>query len=214
MTRRRLLALLAGVPAAAGCTAADLLAGRPAPRLYELTPKSTYAEGLPDTSSMLRVEPASATAGLNTTRIALRPEPTSLDYYANALWVDVVPVMVQNLVLESLENSGRVDALGPAAVGVPADYALLVHVREFQAEYGAPGEPPQVHVRLQARLVTLPRRESVDAAGADAVAPAGGTDLDSIIRAFDEALGKTLKDIVEWTARTLAARERRAGRRS
>lgn len=212
-TRRALLALPAALLPLAACTPAALLGSRPAPKLYELTPKSTYAAGLPDTRSVLRVEPASATAGLNTTRIALRPEPTSLDYYADALWIDVVPVMVQNLVLESLENSGRVDALGPAAAGVPADYALLVHVREFQAEYGEPGRPPQVHVRLQARLLTLPRRESVAASGADAMVPASGNDLDSIVAAFDEALGKVLKQLVEWLTRTLAERERAGGRR-
>jgi cholesterol transport system auxiliary component len=208
MSRRHLLLLLA--LAATGCTAQAFLGTRPAPRLFELTPKSTYPEDLPDTVSVLRVEPASATAGLNTTRIALRPQPTALDYYADALWIDVVPVMVQNLVLESLENSGRVDALGPAAAGVPADYGLLVHVREFQAEYDDLARPPNVHVRLQVRLVTLPRRESIAAAGGEASVPAEGTDIGSIVTAFDEALGKALRQIVEWTARTLAELERTA----
>jgi cholesterol transport system auxiliary component len=206
MSRRHLLLLLA--LATTGCTAQAFLGSRPAPRLFELTPKSTYPADLPNTVSVLRVEPASATAGLNTTRIALRPHPTALDYYADALWIDVVPVMVQNLVLESLENSGRIDALGPAAAGVPADYALLVHVREFQAEYDDLAKPPSVNVRLQVRLVTLPRRESVAAASGEASVPATGTDIDSIVAAFDEALGKALRLVVEWTARTLAERER------
>ena len=47
--------------------------------------------------------------------------------------------------------------LGREVVGVRADLALLTHIREFQAEYETAGAP-QVRVRLQARLIRLPRR--------------------------------------------------------
>ena len=70
--------------------------------------------------------------------------------------------MVQNLVLESLDNTGKVDVLGREVVGVRADLALLTHIREFQAEYEKAGAP-QVRVRLQARLIRLPRRTSLAA---------------------------------------------------
>ena len=138
------------------------LAAPEPPRLYELTPKSTFADDLPTVRSRLTVEVPTATAGLNSARIALRPTPTTLEYYAGASWIDVVPVMVQNLVLESLDNTGKIDVLGREVVGVRADLALLIHVREFQAEYEGAG-PPQVRVRLQARLIRLPRRTSLAA---------------------------------------------------
>ena len=66
----------------------------------------------------LSVEVPTATAGLNSARIALRPTPTTLEYYAGASWIDV-PVMVQNL-SESLDNTGKVDVLGREVVGVRA----------------------------------------------------------------------------------------------
>lgn len=214
LARRRLLAALPPLAGLASCTAADLIASRPPPKLFELTPKSTFPPDLPQARSTVRVEAVTATAGLNTTRIALRPSPTELDYYAGVLWIDVVPVMVQNLLIESLENSGRVDALGPSAAGVPAAYALLAHVREFQAEYPQGGGLPSVRVRMQARLVTLPRRESVDAAGAEADMPAASGSIDAVVTAFDDALGSVLRDIVSWTARTLHRIETSEGKRS
>ena len=67
------------------------------PRLYDLTPKSTFADDLPTVPGRLSVEVPTATAGLNSARIALRPTPTTLEYYAGASWIDVVPVMVQIL---------------------------------------------------------------------------------------------------------------------
>jgi cholesterol transport system auxiliary component len=189
-----------------GCAAALELASGEPPRLYELTPKSTFADDLPEVDARLSVEVPTATAGLNVSRIALRPTATTLEYYARASWVDVVPVMVQNLLLESLDNAGKVDVIGRGVVGVRADYALLTHVREFQAEYDEDGEPA-VRVRIQARLVRLPRRTSVAATSEEFMVDAGATSMPAIVRAFDEAFGKATKRLVEWTIRQVAAAE-------
>jgi cholesterol transport system auxiliary component len=197
-------AILAGCLAVGGCAAALQLAAPAPPRLYELTPKSNFSDDLPPVDSRLSVEVPTATAGLNSARIALRPTPTTLEYYAGASWIDVVPVMVQNLVLESLDNTGRIDVLGREVVGVRADLALLLHVREFQAEYEGAG-PPDVRVRLQARLILLPRRTSLAATSEEFVVRAANTSVPAIVTAFDEAFGKALKRIVEWTLREAAA---------
>jgi cholesterol transport system auxiliary component len=187
-----------------GCAAAFNLAAPPAPKIYSLTPKSTFEVGLPEVTSSVTIETPTATAGLNTARIALRPTPTTLDYYAGATWIDVVPVMVQNLLIESLDNTGRIDVLGRAVVGVRADLALLVHVREFQAEYVGGGRP-KIRVRLQARLVRLPRRTSIRTTSEDVVVTAEDSSLDAIVRAFDVAFGRAAKRIGAWTIKQAAA---------
>jgi cholesterol transport system auxiliary component len=112
----RALGLLACL-ALGGCAAALGLARAEPPRLYELTPTSTFAD-LPHLDARLSVEVPTATAGLNVARLALRPTPSTLEYYARASWIDVVPVMVQHLLLESLENAGRLDVVGRGLVGV------------------------------------------------------------------------------------------------
>jgi cholesterol transport system auxiliary component len=187
----------------AGCAAALELASRQPPDLYALTPKSTFEDDLPEVPGRLTIEVPTATAGLNTARIALKPTPTTVQYYAAASWIDVLPLMVQNLLLESFDNAGTIDVLG-RDVPVRADYALLTHIREFQAEYERPGAAPVVHVRLQARLIRLPRRTSVAATSAEASVPAEATSVAAIVRAFDEAFGKATKRIVEWTIQELA----------
>jgi cholesterol transport system auxiliary component len=213
MLRLRRTLALAGCMVLGACAAALQLATADPPRLYDLTPKSTFADDLPTVRSRLSVEVPTATAGLNSARIALRPTRTTLEYYAGARWIDVVPVMVQNLLLESLDNTGKVDVLGREVVGVRAELALLTHVREFQAEYDSAGAP-LVRVRLQARLIRLPRRISVAATSEEFVVRASNTSLPAIVTAFDEAFGKALKRIVEWavteaaTAQTEAASTR------
>jgi cholesterol transport system auxiliary component len=209
MPRLRRTLAVSGCLLLGACAALQLATADP-PRLYDLTPKSTFADGLPTVPGRVSVEVPTATAGLNSARIALRPTPTTLEYYAGARWVDVVPVMIQNLLLESLDNTGRIDVLGREVVGVRADLALLTHVREFQAEYDTPGAP-LVRVRLQARLIRLPRRLSVAATSEEFTVRASSTSLPAIVEAFDEAFGKALKRIVEWAVIEAAAAQTEVG---
>jgi cholesterol transport system auxiliary component len=202
--------IVAACLALGACAAALELASPDPPRLYELTPKSAFDDDLPGVDARLSVEAATATAGLNNARIALRPTPTSLEYYAHASWVDVVPVMIQNLLIESFDNSGKIDVLGRGVVGVRAEYALLTDIREFQAEYEGEGAP-KVRVRLQARLVRLPRRVSVGSTSEESVVQAQDTSMPAIVRAFDQAFDQAAGHLVEWTIRQSAS-ARTAGR--
>jgi cholesterol transport system auxiliary component len=82
----------------------------------------------------------------------------------------------------------------------------LTHIREFQAEYGEIG-PPRVRIRLQARLVLLPRRTSVAATSEAFTVVAEDRSLQAIVAAFDEGLGKALRRVVEWTVREIEKAE-------
>lgn len=177
----------------------DFVGGEP-PRLFELTPKSTFDENLPAVKARLAVDVPSAAAGLNTARIAVKPTPTQFEYFARAQWVDVVPVMTQTLLLESFNNSERIDVLGRGAYGLRADYGLLVNIREFQAEYSGEG-PPAVQVRLQVRLVEMPRRATIASTSVSGLAELKSKKMGDIVIAFDEAFGRATKDLVAWTLR-------------
>ena len=205
-------ALLLSAPAIEGCTAIDFVTNRAPPKLFELSPKTTFGDDLPDIDAAVLIEPPSATAGLNTARIALRPEPTLLEYYANALWIDVVPVMVQTLATESFDATGRIDALSPAdAAGVRPDFSLRIHIREFQAQYDeGTSKPPLVNIRLQARLLAMPRRDSLDTVSIQQLMRAEETSVESVVRAYDDALGKALKRLVEWSLKEIEKAENAA----
>lgn len=207
---RRICGLLLIAVFLTSCAAAQFARRQP-PKVYELTPKTTYDEDLPELQARITVESPSATTGLNTARIALRPDLTQLDYYAGVLWVDVVPVMVQSVAIESLDASGRIDALTLESAGTRPDYSLRLHIREFQAEYdNGTDEPPLVNVRLQARLLELPRRETVATTSAQHLERASGTSIPTVVRAYDSALGKVLKRLVEWTIEEIAEQKEQA----
>jgi cholesterol transport system auxiliary component len=170
----------------------------PAPDLYRLTPKSTFAPDLPTVKWQLLLEQPLTNASIDTTRIGLQRSSTRVQYYARASWSDRAPQMIQTLMIESFENSGRIVAVGRDSVALRADYILKSDLREFQAEYIS-GPKPRVHITIIARLVKMPRRAIIGSEKFDVVIEAPADTMEAIIAAFDEALGKVLKRLVEWT---------------
>ena len=194
----RLLSRIALLWALSACTGIIPGTGEPL-KLYTLTPKSTYGADLPKVEWQLVVETPVAPAGINTNRIALSHSPITLDYFAGATWTDSAPAMVQTLLVESFENTGRIVAVGRESVGLRADYVLKIELREFQAEYVSPEAPPIVHIRVISKLVRMPMREIVASHMTEQKAQAAANTLDAVVEAFDEALGPVLKEIVTWT---------------
>jgi cholesterol transport system auxiliary component len=180
-----------------GC--AGLLPSGPPPDLYNLTPKSTFPTGLPKVAWQLVIEEPLASGGLDASQIALRPSPIELKYFAGARWTERAPKMVQTLLIESFENTDSIIAVGRQAIGLRSDYNLRTELREFQAEYFSDSNPPSIRVRINAKLITQPRQIILASRSFEFVVDATGSDLASIIEAFDDALGKVIKGLVEWT---------------
>lgn len=219
MSRHRLLGrsgaalAVAASVALAGCAGNFLPGARTEPpKLYVLTPKSTFAPGLAKVRWQLTIDVPIAEAGLNTARIALRRTPITIEYYERANWIDTAPIMVQTLLVESFENSGRIVGVGRQSTAIRADFILVTDLREFQAEYHL-GAMPQARVRLNAKLIRMPERVIVGATTIERLHEAAGTDLESVVEAFDVALGKTMKRIVEWALTVPGPATRRDGRR-
>lgn len=168
------------------------------PVLFTLSPKNTFDETLPVVSKQLVIEVPIAAEGLNSHRIALSREALSLDYYANARWTERAPLLVQTLLVESFENTGRIVSIAREGTDLRADFALKTELREFQAEYSTADGPPEVNVRIIAKLVKLPERTIISAEAFGTKFKSEGTDLPSIVVGFDEALGKVLKRVVHW----------------
>jgi cholesterol transport system auxiliary component len=180
------------------------------PRMYILTPKSTFSEDLKKVEWQLLVEIPQSPAGVNTARIALQDSPIEMRYFERANWTDFAPKMVQTLLVESFENSGRIVAVGRQAIGLRSDYILKTDLREFQAEYterlpenvekglgNIP--PPNVHVRINAKLIKMPRRSIVASENFEYTVSVKENSMRVIVGGFDDALGKAMRRLVEWT---------------
>lgn len=123
---------------------------------------------------------------------------------------DLAPRMFQTLIVESFENSDRIVAVGREAIGLRADYVLKTELREFQAEFPQPllysneggignVAPPTIRVRINAKLIKMPRRSIVASKNFEYLIDAKENSMAEIIGAFDTALGQTMRRMVERT---------------
>lgn len=186
-----------GVAAVSGCGPLSILPEPP--QLYTLTPKSSYPEDLPTVGWSLLIETPVAAAGLDTVRIPLSQSPITLDYFAGVAWTDRAPSMVQRLLVESFENSGKIVSVGRDSIGLRGDFLLKTELREFQAERWEPDSLPRVRVRLNTKLVELPDREIIAGETFEAVIEAATLDFNAVVQAYDDALGRVLRRVVTWT---------------
>ncbi len=175
-----------------------------APQLFVLTPKSSFELNLPTVESQLVIEMPLASEGLNTHRIALQQLPLTIDYYADARWTERAPKLVQTLLVESFENTGKIVSVARKGTDLRADHTLKTELREFQAEYDPDDGLPIVRVRLNAKVIALPERTIIASTTIEKRVKGQGTNIAEVVAAFDEALGKVLKRAVEWTLETIA----------
>lgn len=189
----------------------------PAPperQLYRLGPSFAFPATLPHADIQLAIATPSATSGLDTRRVALANSSESLDYFADAEWVDSVPLLTRAALVEGFEASGAVAAVEPAALGLTADFVLETAIRDFEAVYAGANRPPRVKVALDLKLVAFPQRRIVAGTVISGEADAAGNAVPAIVTAFNVALGRAVEQAVGWTLTTPALSGRAEALRS
>jgi len=195
LSRRLVLAGLTLTPAACGSL---LPTGGAAPKLYTLTAAADFPPGGARVSWQLLVEVPTSTAAFDTERIALSRGPTTLDYFADAAWTDRAPLMVQALLVQSFENSGRIGAVARESLALRADYMLRPELRHFEADYGAAAALPEAHIEIGARLIRMSDRAIAASRRFDARVKATENSIPAIVDAFNGAFHQVARQMVEW----------------
>lgn len=174
--------------------------------LYLLTPKSTFSSALPRIQKQIVVEEPTATAAVNTDQIAIQPTPFQVQYLPRARWVDRAPLIVQTLLIESFENSGKVAAVGRSTVGLRADYVIAPDLREFQGIVVADpenGDKIHIEVRMNIKVIDEYDDKIIASNSFQENVVAVSDQTSDLIKAFDLALGRAMRDAVEWSIRRI-----------
>lgn len=196
-SRRQLIAGLIASFLAPAITACGL-GGGPAPRQFTLTPVTNFPRGLPPVKWSLVVDEPTAARQIDTSRIALMNGPFRVDYYADVEWTDNAPAMVQLLLIQSFQNTGRLPVVAPSRQTLATDFMLLSNLRKFQVEKDASGTP-QASVVLEATLLRMPRRTPVATARFEKATPVSSDSTEAVTAAFDASLGDVMRRAVDWT---------------
>jgi cholesterol transport system auxiliary component len=168
------------------------------PQIYVLHPKFGPVDNAPATTWQIAVPQPITTDALDTKRIALLRGQT-MDYYANAAWTDQTGDLIQDLLVEALEKSGKVKAVGPTSGGVRADLLVVTEVRDFTAHYSSENGAPDVVVNIVAKLITSTHHDVVATHDARAEVQTSVNSVPAVVQAFNQATGQAIQDIVGWT---------------
>ena len=98
--------------------------------------------------------------------------------------------VLEDGVLGTLEDSGKIPAAARQGSGIAADYRLVMDIRHFQAEY-AGAALPSVVIEVSAKLLHAQDQAVVGSRSFRHAQPAGGTDVALVADAFSQALGAT-----------------------
>ena len=201
MIRRRqvLLAASCAVPFV-GCS---VFPDPPTPQIYRLNRPSPMASDLPHRRILRRqlvIDLPTASESLDSDRIALIRGRTKFDFYANSLWTDRVPVLIQTLLVEAFEGDGGITQVGRGAQDLTPDYVLATDVRKFEASYGqGADQPPTVVISLSLGLIKMPDHRMLARTLVTEESPASSNSVESVAEAFDVAVGRMLLQCVTWT---------------
>jgi cholesterol transport system auxiliary component len=201
LPRRLMLIVTACAAPLSDCS---VLPNPPAPQIYRLSP---IADAPPHTRVLHRrlvIDIPTASESLDTDRIALIRGRTRFDYYANSLWTDRVPLLMQTLMVDMFESNSGITEVGRDTQAVTPEYLLQTEIRRFEAVYtSAADQPPSAVIACEFRLIKMPDHRILAQTLLTNSAVASRNALDSVVEAFDIALGKMLVDCVEWTRNTI-----------
>lgn len=192
-------AALAFVPALVLSACSSLLGpSEPPPQIYILKPQFGPVTNAPATTWQLAVPSPNVPDALDTKRIALQ-RGQIMDYYASSAWTDQTGDLIQDLLVEALEKSGKVKAVGPSSGGIRADLLVVTEVRDFTAHYASENSAPNVVVDIVAKLITSNHHDVVATFDARHEVQASVNSVPAAVQAFNQATGQAIQDIVGWT---------------
>jgi len=173
--------------------------GTPAQKItYDLRAPGDLGPANKAIKGQLAIPEPTAVAMLETQRMLFSPAKDYPDF-ADFLWADSIPKLLQARLIESFENYDIAHApLRVADLG-QSDFQLLIDVRRFRI---ATGSEPAAEVGLSARIVdkngiVIASRLFEGSQKFDKVEPPAA------VAAFNDAFGKIAKDMIAWTVHAL-----------
>jgi len=173
--------------------------GAPAQKItYDLrTPQDPGPVGKTLSASLAIPEPT-AVAMLQTQRMLFSPVG-DIKGFADFLWADSIPKLVQARLIDSFENYDIAHApLRTTDLGQP-DYQLLIDIRRFHVV--TEGEP-RVEIGLSARIVDK-NGKVIASRLVEASEKLGQIEPAAAVTAFDAAFARIAKELIGWTVQAV-----------
>ncbi|MEM9757025.1 MAG: ABC-type transport auxiliary lipoprotein family protein [Pseudomonadota bacterium] len=198
MKRRTVLSGFGASLALGGCSALGALGNAARPLdVYDLQPPVDLPVASRQSPREVIVEVPATAGSLNTDRILVRPDRFQAQYLPDARWGEETPLMLQTLMVRSLQATQGLLFVGRRPLSRSGDVAVVSELVAFEGQITATG--PAVSIVLELRLVAERDATIFAARRLEAEAAAASSDTRDIVAAFDAATGALLSDFTTWT---------------
>jgi phospholipid/cholesterol/gamma-HCH transport system substrate-binding protein len=173
--------------------------GAPAQKVtYDLRGPQDLGPAAKTIKGQLAIPEPTAVAMLETQRMLFSPVKDYPDF-ADFLWADSIPKLLQARLIDCFENYDIAHAPLRAADVGQTDFQLLIDVRRFRI---VTDSGPTADIALSARLLdksgkVIASRLFEDSQKLDQIEPAAA------VAAFNEAFGRIAKEMIGWTVQAL-----------
>ncbi len=144
------------------------------------------------TPAQLLIPVPSASAALDTARIAARPTDSEYAYLPGAVWSDTLPKLLQARLTETFQNTGRVRAAGRPGQSLLINYQVVMDIRAFEIT-GATAVAEFHVMLLNDRSGVVVSRRIVKA-----TAPLPDSSNAGAVAALDAAMDEAFGEIAGW----------------
>jgi cholesterol transport system auxiliary component len=192
---KNLATMLVAAVLCTGCIGSLLESDKEAPEVYRLVGAALQDRGEP-LALALAVAPPRASAALDTERIAVVQPDSRFDYFSGVRWAESAPQMLQQLLVRALAADGRFATVVAAPSRVPADLALDVELRSFEAVYADEAGEPLVQVEMQVTLVDARKARRLASFVVQTESRAVDNRRAALLEAFERATTDALQETV------------------
>jgi cholesterol transport system auxiliary component len=192
--------------ALSGCALAKLGADPPAPNTYDLMAPVIMAATKRSATQIIVSEPTAVRA-LSSDNILVKPSPAAVTYYANAVWSDTLPRLLQARLIQTLEGSGRFRAVGDGRERLEGDVELLTQIRAFQIDafqVGGVAGARTASVDLFVKLVDQRSGRVLSSGSFAESVPVGSSETADGVAALNQAAELALPKIAAWAGKIAA----------
>jgi cholesterol transport system auxiliary component len=142
---------------------------------------------------------------IDNTRIALKLQERTIDYYADVEWADRLNTLIQESLIYSLQNTGKFRGISRPTEGIQSDYALKVEVRKFYINHASDPQMRAAQVDYMVYLVKLPERHIVCSHNFTYTQSIPESTIDNLIKSLNDAHLHITREFITWLFQCLSS---------
>ena len=163
-------------------------------------PEPAQAERLP---IQLLVSRPATEAAMSTDRIMALMNGYEVRALDEAKWASPVPLIVQRQLVDALESSRRLAAVGWEESSLDTKYRLSTDIRRFFLRYDSPGSNPTVDIALVFALIDTESGKILARRLVRVEEQCEGNTVRDFVTTFSLAMSKALAQTCVWTVEQL-----------